>query len=125
MSVEGNRLPQTRGPSVRPPEAHEARPSEAQRRYLERGLAEPGGKLPLFDRDGREVPRSTVEACIAHGWVEPWFRNPTKPDWLVCKLTLAGYRILGHDAPDGKAAAALILPPPACNCGPGNGLAPR
>ena len=73
------------------------RPSEAQRRYLERGLSEPGGKLPLFDRDGREIPHKTVEACIAHGWAEPWFSNPIKPDWLVCKLTSAGYRALGHD----------------------------
>jgi hypothetical protein len=30
--------------------ADTARPTEAQRRYLERGLNEPGGKLPLFDR---------------------------------------------------------------------------
>ncbi len=36
--------------------AAEVRPSEPQRRYLERGLTEPGGKLPLFDRAGREVP---------------------------------------------------------------------
>src|SRR3990172_12502997 len=72
------------------------RPTEPQKRYLERGLAEPGGKLPLFDRDGREVPRKTIEACIAHGWAEPWFRNPLKPDWLVCKLTPAGYRVLGR-----------------------------
>src|SRR5215470_2180642 len=72
-----------------------ARPTEPQRRYLERGLTEPGGKLPLFDRDGRQVPRKTVEACIAHGWAEPWTANPIKPDWLVCRLTSAGYRALG------------------------------
>jgi hypothetical protein len=72
------------------------RPTEAQRRYLERGLSEPGGKLPLFDRDGREVPKKTIEACVAHGWAEPWGKNPIKPDWLVCRLTQAGYRVLGH-----------------------------
>jgi hypothetical protein len=44
------------------------RPTDAQRRYLERGLTQPGGKLPLFDRDGREVPKRTVESCVAHGW---------------------------------------------------------
>ena len=65
-----------------------ARPTEPQRRYLERGLAGSGGKLPLFDRDGRQVPRKTVEACIAPGWAEPWTANPIKPDWVVCKLTL-------------------------------------
>jgi hypothetical protein len=71
------------------------RPSAGQRRYLERGLEQPGGKLPLFDRAGRQVPRQTVESCIAHGWAEPWFANPIKPNWLVCKLTSAGYRALG------------------------------
>ena len=24
--------------------------------------------LPLFDRNGREVPRKTIEACIGEGW---------------------------------------------------------
>jgi hypothetical protein len=80
-------------------EAERSRPSEAQRRYLERGLVEPGGKLPLFDREGREIPHRTIETCISHGWAEPWFANPLKPGWLVCKLTAAGYRVLGHVAP--------------------------
>jgi hypothetical protein len=79
----------------RVPPGDGARPTEPQRRYLERGLAEPGGKLPLFDRDGRQVPRKTIEACIARGWAEPWTANPIKPDWVVCKLTSAGYRVLG------------------------------
>jgi hypothetical protein len=73
----------------------ETRPTEPQRRYLERGLGEPGGKLPLFDRDGRQVPRKTIEACMAHGWAEPWTANPIRPDWLVYKLASAGYRVLG------------------------------
>jgi hypothetical protein len=79
--------------------AHDLRPSEAQVRYLTRGLSEPGGKLPLFDRDGREIPKKTIDACIAHGWAEPWIANPMKPDWLVCRLTPAGYRALGHPGP--------------------------
>jgi hypothetical protein len=53
----------------------------------------------LFDRDGREIPKKTIEACIAHGWAEPWIANPMKPDWLVCRLTPAGYRVLGHPGP--------------------------
>jgi hypothetical protein len=85
----------------RPNQAHGAHLSEAQRRYLERGLHEPGGKLPLFDRDGREIPHKTIETCIGHGWAEPWFANPLKPDWLVCRLTAAGYRALGQDPPAG------------------------
>lgn len=75
------------------------RPTLPQRRYLERGLDQPGGKLPLFDRDGREVPHKTVEACLAHGWAEVWTRNPIKPEWLVCRLTPAGYRLLGRAPP--------------------------
>lgn len=67
-----------------------ARPTPAQRRYLQRGLNEPGGKLPLFDEDGQEIPRRTVEACLAAGWAERWAHNPIKPDWLVCRLTEAG-----------------------------------
>jgi hypothetical protein len=52
------------------------RPSEAQRRYLERGLTQPGGKLPLFDREGREVSKKTVESCVAHGWATPLDAQP-------------------------------------------------
>lgn len=72
------------------------RPSRAQRAYLRRGLDQPGGKLPLFDRQGQEISPQTVRACIARGWAEPWFSNPLKPDWLVCKLTDAGRTVLGE-----------------------------
>jgi hypothetical protein len=86
------------------------RPTEPQRRYLERGLSQPGGKLPLFYADGREVPPRTVQACVANGWAEPWFRNPVKPDWLVCRLTDRGRKVLGETQPPaspvGKATSA-------------------
>ena len=65
-------------------------PNPAQRRYLQRGLHQAGGKLPLFDEHGQHVHPALVRACIAHGWAEPWFGNPLKPDWLVCKLTEKG-----------------------------------
>jgi hypothetical protein len=68
--------------------------SMAQRSWLARGLDQPGGKLPLFDRDGKRVSDRTVKSCIRQGWAEPWFDNPIKPDWLICKLTDAGRRIL-------------------------------
>ena len=55
------------------------RPSEAQRRYLERGLTQAGGKLPLFDLQGREVARKTVESCVAHGWATPGSTIPSSP----------------------------------------------
>lgn len=72
------------------------RPSAAQRRWLERGLDQPGGKLPLFDSEGQKVSRRTVESCIKQGWAEPWFDNPLKKDWMVCKLTEQGRRAVSH-----------------------------
>ena len=73
----------------------------AQRRYLARGLKQPGGKLPLFDEEGQEISHRTIEACMAHGWAKPWSRNPVKPGWFVCRLTEAGYRALGKSPPRG------------------------
>lgn len=70
------------------------KPTPAQRRYLVRGLTQPGGKLPLFDEDGQEVDARTIRTCINAGWAEPWFANPLKPDWLVCRLTDEGRAIL-------------------------------
>ena len=69
------------------------RPSLAQRDWLRRGLDQPGGKLPLFDKLGKRVSERTIRACIEQGWAEPWFANPLKPDWLVCKLTVQGRRL--------------------------------
>ena len=68
----------------------DTRPSKVQIAYLRRGLKEPGGKLPLFDESGQRYSTRTVRSCIDQGWAEPWFRNPLKPDWLVCKLTDKG-----------------------------------
>lgn len=83
------------GPDI----AAAVRPSEPQRRYLTRGLDQAGGKLPLFDEEGQLISHQTVESCIAHGWAEPWVSNPIKPDWLVCRLTPAGYLAIGHKPP--------------------------
>ncbi len=69
-------------------------PSEVQLAWLRRGLDQPGGKLPLFDDSGRRVGRSTVRACLRAGWAEPWFHNPLKPNWEVCRLTAAGRAML-------------------------------
>ena len=75
------------------------KPSSSQRAWLARGLDQPGGKLPLFDQEGRQVNPRTIRSCIDQGWAEPWFANPLKPDWLVCKLTALGRQVLtGHDA---------------------------
>jgi hypothetical protein len=72
--------------------------SSAQRAWLQRGLDQPGGKLPLFDRDGQQVNPRVVKSCLDHGWAEPWFSNPLKPDWLICKLTPEGRRLIEGDA---------------------------
>jgi len=70
------------------------RPTAAQRSWLQRGLDQPGGKLPLFDRQGQHYDNRTIRACIDRGWAEPWFENPIKVDWQVCKLTPAGREAL-------------------------------
>jgi len=70
--------------------ARKPAPSAVQRAWLRRGLDQPGGKLPLFDEYGKQIDPRTVQACIEQGWAEPWFANPTKRDWLVCKLTTTG-----------------------------------
>ena len=80
---------------VKPSETRaNGRPSKAQVAYLQRGLEQPGGKLPLFDLQGQRISERTVRTCIEQGWAEPWFNNPLKPDWLVCKLTEAGRQLL-------------------------------
>ena len=74
-------------------ETRSAIPTPGQLSWLRRGLAQPGGKLPLFDDTGQRVNARTIRSCVSQGWAEPWFDNPTKPDWLICKLTDEGRRI--------------------------------
>ena len=70
--------------------------SDEERRYLARGVTQPGGKLPLFDVNGCPIHPALVQSCISNGWAERWFENPLKPDWLVCKLTEKGRRALSQ-----------------------------
>lgn len=79
------------GPLVHP----RAKPTMVQRSWLVRGLSQAGYKLPLFDHLGQRIGNRTIQSCINQGWAEPWFENPLKPDWLVCKLTAEGRRMLG------------------------------
>lgn len=74
-------------------------PSPVQRAWLRRGLDQPGGKLPLFDRQGQQIDPRTIQACLEQGWAEPWFKNPIKPDWLVCKLTETGRAAVAGRSP--------------------------
>ena len=82
------------------------RPTPQQLHWLRRGVGQPGGKLPLFDLDGQAVAATIVRRCLDRGWAEPWFSNPLKPDWLVCKLTDAGRSAVGrrHDADESEPA---------------------
>lgn len=68
--------------------------SEAESDYLRPGLTQPGAKLPLFDLTGQRIDPRVQRACIRKGLCEPWFANPMKPDWLVCRLTDAGRKAL-------------------------------
>ena len=70
------------------------RPTDVQIKWLQRGLDQAGGKLPLFDKDGQKINSRTINSCLKRGWAEPWFNNPIKPDWLVCRLTEAGRKAL-------------------------------
>lgn len=96
--AKGAKLAETTGAGdIRAPsdQPSPVRASKPQLRYLRHGLDAPGGKLPLFDDDGQEISPKTIRSCIEHGWAEPWFSNPVKPDWLVCRLTPQGRRIAG------------------------------
>lgn len=77
--------------------ARSAKLSVVQRSWLLRGLEQPGGKLPLFDANGQRVDPRTIKSCIVNGWAAPWFHNPLKPDWLVCRLTDAGRALLAAE----------------------------
>jgi hypothetical protein len=85
-------------------------PSPVQRAWLSRGLDQPGGKLPLFDNYGKQIDPRTVQACIEQGWAEPWFANPMKRDWLVCKLTAAGRQATAKP-PAGSARIPVVREP--------------
>ena len=65
-----------------------------EQRYLKLGQAQPGGKLPIFDENGQEIKANIIRGCLEKGLAEPWFANPMKPDWLVCRLTNAGRRAI-------------------------------
>ena len=79
-----------------------ASPTPQQAKWLARGLDQPGGKLPLFDHQGQRISERTVRSCIRNGWAEPWFANPLKPDWQVCKLTDRGRRLVQDGGPSAE-----------------------
>ena len=44
-----------------------------------------------------------IQCAIEQGWAEPWFKNPIKPDWLVCRLTGKGRQVAEAATPDPQA----------------------
>ena len=88
--AESSATPLHAEPSAADDHARKPVPTAQQLKWLRRGLEQAGGKLPLFDRVGQKVSEQTVRSCIRNGWAEPWFNNPIKPDWLVCRLTDSG-----------------------------------
>lgn len=79
--------------------------SPSQRAYLQRGLEQPGGKLPLFDSEGQRYSAQTIRSCLDQGWAQPWFQNPLQPNWLICKLTEAGRKVIMEDSARKKTPA--------------------
>ena len=71
-----------------------SRLSAEEKTYLQMGLRQPGGKLPLFDGNGQEIDSRTIKACLKKGFAVRWIANPLKPDWLVCRLTVEGREAL-------------------------------
>ena len=76
----------------------EPEPTPVQLAWLRRGIEQPGGKLPLFNKEGQRISARTVRSCLDHGWAEPWFWNAIKPDWLVCKITAKGRTLVNGDS---------------------------
>ena len=68
--------------------------SDGEAQYLSSGLTQAGGKLPLFDFRGQEISPTIIRSCLDQGYAQPWFANPLKPDWLVCRLTDEGRKAL-------------------------------
>lgn len=95
MAERGKAVPQDGGRA----------PTRAQMEWLRRGLGQPGGKLPLFTEDGQRINERIVRGCLDRGWAEPWFENPLKPNWLVCKLTEQGRALFGDRTPETPAEA--------------------
>ena len=66
--------------------------------WLRGGESRVDGRLALFDRFGEPIDRKVIKTAIASGLAEPWFANPMRPQWTVCRLTPKGHDFLGHPA---------------------------
>lgn len=64
--------------------------------WLKTGAGNTEGRLALFDGMGQRIDSQIQRAALSWGWVEGWFANPMRPDWMVCRLTPAGKRALAE-----------------------------
>ncbi len=60
------------------------------RNWLNGGLNREDGRLAIFDTFGEPVNKAVIKTAIASGYAEPWFSNPMRPQWTVCRLTAKG-----------------------------------
>lgn len=71
--------------------------SDEQKRWLQAGLSQPGGKLPLHDDKGVRISAQTIRSCVQAGLAEPWCVNPIHSDTMVCRLTPSGRALVSKD----------------------------
>ena len=68
------------------------------RQWLRGGEDRNDGRLALFDQFGEPIDKKVVKSAIASGLAEPWFANPMRPQWTVCRLTKKGQDFLSRPA---------------------------
>jgi len=66
--------------------------------WLRGGGAREDGRLALFDQFGEPIDKKIVKTAIASGFAEPWFTNPMRPQWTICRLTRKGQDFLNRPA---------------------------
>jgi hypothetical protein len=62
--------------------------------WLKTGVNNPEGRLSLFDGGGQRIDGKIQRFAIQSELAEGWFANPMRPDWMVCRLTERGRRLL-------------------------------
>lgn len=72
--------------------------TDEQKRWLQTGVDQPGGKLPLFDAKGSRVSADVIRSCVQAGLAEPWCVNPIQSETMICRLTEAGRKAIKQDA---------------------------
>ena len=72
------------------------RPTNSQKRWLNKGLSMKGKTLPLFNSTGQKFNKRTVKSCLNLGWVIPVMTDPTRSRLTIYKLTEKGEQVLSN-----------------------------